>query len=72
MKYCLITAAVALLSFSCERKETTIIPAAEKETTVITPAPAPATTIEKKTETERTIGPDGITTETKETTIEEK
>jgi len=68
MKYYLITALLALLSFSCETKETTILPAADKETTIITPA----TKTEKKTEIERTTTPDGTTTEKKETTTEER
>lgn len=68
MKYYLITAVLAVLSFSCERKETTIVPAAEKETTII----APANKTEKKTEVEKTVTPDGSTIQSKETTTEQK
>lgn len=66
MKTYLITAVVALLCFSCERKEVTINPPGEtKETTIVTPAPS---TTEKKTETKTTTTPGGTTTEKTETT----
>jgi hypothetical protein len=72
MKFYLITATMALLSFSCERTETTVLPAAEKETVIIKPAPKTEKKTEKTTEIETTLSPDGITTERKETTVEEK
>ena len=65
MKTYLITAIVALLSFSCERKEVTVNPPAENKTTIVTPGPS---TTEKKTDTKTTITPGGTTTEKTETT----
>ena len=72
MKTYLITAVLAVLSFSCEQKSTTVNPPGEKETTIIKESPtiikeSPKTT-EKKTETETTVTPGGTTTEKKETT----
>jgi hypothetical protein len=80
MKSTLITAITAVLLFSCEHKETTVVPADKGDTTVVNPPdkhettivnpPANEKTTEKKTET--TIMPGGSTTEKKETTTEQK
>jgi len=81
MKYALITAASALLFFSCEQKETVIQPPDKNETTIVNPPaekkettiinPPASKTTEKTTETETKITPGGTTTEKTET-IEKK
>ena len=63
MKYYLMTAVLAPLFFSCEKKETTINPPGDvkHETTIVNP-PATEKTTEKKTETETKFMPGGTTT----------
>ena len=72
MKTYLITAALALLFVSCEKKEeTTINPPAENKTTIVTP-PATEKTTEKKTETDTTVTPGATNIQNKHTTEEQK
>lgn len=66
MKHYLVTALAASFCFSCEHKETTVVPPAENKTTIVTPG----SSTEKKTETNTTITPGGTSVEKKETTEE--